>query len=151
VEFAYHRSLAPLMWVFVALASLEALVVHPVMSALDWRVALALTAISVSSIAWFVLLIRSFKRLPVMVGEGQVLFRAGTLRKVAVPLGNIAAVRRNWPSEALKAPGVLNLGLMAYPNVLIELREPMAGRRPVVAIAHKFDDPDAFVAALEGV
>ena len=45
---------------------------------------------------------------------------------------------------------MLNLSLLAYPNVLVVLAEPVAGRRgrPIRAIAHRLDDPSAFVEAV---
>lgn len=47
---------------------------------------------------------------------------------------------------------MLNLGLIAYPNVLVELAEPVRRRRRAIrAVAHRFDDPAAFIAALESV
>lgn len=94
------------------------------------------------------MVIVSFRRLPVIVGHDQVLMRAGRLRAVRVPLDEIAEIRTRWDSEEMKARDVLNLALIAYPNLMLELRRPLAGRRAIHRVAHRFDDPAAFHGAL---
>lgn len=147
-DFPYHRSLAPMLWMFVLLAGTELFVVHFLVSFWSVPVALILSVLSLATIVWMIGLIRSLKRLPVRIADGKLVFRAGTLRCVETPLINIAGVRLHWSAEDLKAPGVLNLALIAYPNVIVDLVEPVPGRRPVRAIAHRLDDGAAFVKAL---
>jgi hypothetical protein len=144
----YHRSLAPMMWVFFGLACTELVVVHFLVALWDWRVALALSLVSVSGIVWLGMVIASFRQLPVIVGDHQVLMRAGRLRAVRIPLGEIAEIRMRWDPEEVKGRDVLNLALIAYPNVMLELRRPLAGRRAIRRVAHRFDDPAAFHGAL---
>ncbi|MBO9713808.1 hypothetical protein [Sphingomonas sp.] len=149
-EHPYHRSLSPLMWVFVVLASIELVVVHLLAGLLmGWWVAAALSLLSVLTITWIVALIRSFAHMPVLVGEQAVLMRAGRLKSISVPFDRIAGIRREWESGTLKDRSVLNLALIAHPNVLIDLTEPIGkGRRRIRAVAHCLDVPDAFVAAV---
>jgi hypothetical protein len=152
LAFTYARSLAPMMWVLVALGCGELLVVH-LLVALLWSpmAALVLTLAALAAIAWLVLLIRSMGRLPVLVGEREVVMRAGALKAVTVARSNIAAVETSFPPGFLRRPGVLSLALLAYPNVALELREPLASRRRGAAIewiALRLDEPAAFVAAL---
>ena len=150
VAFAYHRALAPLMWAFVALASLELFVVHFLVSIWSVRAALILSALTLASILWFVLLIRSFKRLPVLIEADALLMRSGRLMAVRVPLAQVAGVRTDFTSEALKSRSVLNLAMLSYPNLLIDLKEPIRRRRRLIGhIAHRLDDPAVFVAALK--
>jgi hypothetical protein len=147
--FHYHRSIAPMMWVFVALASIELVVVHFLLAL--WRpwVALAVSLITLPSLIWLLRTIASFRRLPVMIEDDRLLLRTGGLRSVAVPLSQVAGLRANWTGDDLKGPGVMNPALIAYPNVWIDLSGPVAGRRgPVRAIAHKLDDPEAFAEEL---
>ena len=92
--------------------------------------------------------IRSLKRHPVLIADGEVRFRLGRLRDVPVPIERIANLRTSWPAGFHKRAKVLNLALLSYPNILVELREPLPGRRPRWAIAHRLDDPGAFAAAL---
>jgi hypothetical protein len=150
-SFSYARGVAPLLWAFVALAGTEMLVVHLLVALLLSKVlALVLTLASLATIAWIVLLIRSFRRLPVLVGDEALVMRTGFLTRIEVPRASVAALRGAFTRAELKQPGVLNLALLAFPNVLVELGAPAAfGRRgPIRATAHRLDDPDGFRAAL---
>jgi hypothetical protein len=148
-EHPYHRSIAPMMWVFAGLAGLELVVVHFLLALWNWRVAVVVTLVSLAGVIWLVRAIRSFRRLPVLVSPERVTFRVGHIARLEVPLANIAGVRTAWDSAEIKQRGVRNLALIAYPNVLVELAEPLAGRRATRAVAHRFDDPASFIAALE--
>lgn len=148
-EHPYHRSLAPMMWVFAGLAGIELVVCHFLLALWDWRVALAVSLVSLAGVIWLVGAIRSFRRLPVLVDDERVTFRAGRIARIEVPLSGISNVRTQWDGAELKRGDVLKLALIAYPNVLVELSEPLrARRRAIRAVAHRFDDPQAFVAAL---
>jgi len=123
---------------------LVALLLSPVL-------ALALSAVSLATIAGLVTLIRSFDRLPVWVGDETLVMRAGLLIRIEVPRASVAAIRGAFTRAELKQAGVLNLALLAFPNVLVELTAPVPhGRRakPVWAIAHRLGDPDGFRSAL---
>ena len=147
--FAYHRSLAPMLWVLVAISIVEMTVVHALIALWKPAVGLVLSAASLLGIVWLVRLIRSFTRLPVLVGEDLVVMRAGTLRRIDVPANAIAGLRATWTAETIKDSAVLRLSLLAYPNVVIDLAEPIVvGRRTIRAVAHRLDDPGAFSAAL---
>lgn len=150
LAFAYHRALAPMLWVFVAVATLELFVVHILVSIWSVRLALALSALTVASILWFVWLIRSFRRLPVLLDEAGLLMRSGGLVSICIGLPDVSGVRGHFPSEALKSRAVLNLAMLSYPNVIVDLAEPIRrGRREIRHIAHRLDDPAGFVAALD--
>ena len=74
--------------------------------------------------------------------------RAGRLKAVDVPLDQIAEIRTQWVGEELKARDAVNLALIAYPNIVVELRSPIRARRRLIQrIGHRFDDPSAFQAA----
>ena len=151
LSFGYHGKLAPLLWVFIGLATIELFVVHFLISFWSGTVAAILSLLSLAAILWLVLLIRSMKRLPVVVEADRLVMRNGSLMVVEVAGTNIAAVRTNFPSEALKSASVLNLGLLSYPNVLVELREalPHGRRRAIAAVAHSLENPIGFAAATE--
>lgn len=150
VAFSYSRALAPLMWAFACIVAVELLVVHLLVAVLWSQIAAwILSALSFATLVWAVLLIRSFERLPVLVDAGGVTMRVGTLKSVRVPADRIAGVRTSWPGEALKRRGLLNLAMINYPNVLIEIDPPLSsGRRAVPAVAHRLDDPAGFAAAV---
>jgi hypothetical protein len=152
MAFAYHRSLAPMLWVFVALASAELVIVHLLLVLWKPWLAWTLSALSFATIGWIVGVILSFRRRPVRIADGALVMRAGALKRIVVPLDRVAGLRAGWSAADLKRRDVLNLALLAWPNVVVELTEPIAMRgRPIRAIAHKLDDPAAFAAALRGL
>lgn len=147
--FSYHRAIAPMMWAFVGLAVAELIVVHFLVAL--WRpwIAAALSLLSLVTILWFVSVIASFRRLPVQIDGERLVMRVGTLRSVEVPLAAVVGVRSDWSSEALKAGGVVNLALLAHPNVLVDIGTALEHRgRPINAIGHRLDDPAGFACAL---
>jgi hypothetical protein len=149
--FRYDRALAPLLWAFASIMAIELAVVHLIVSALWSRTAaLILSLLSLATLAWIILLIRSLKRLPVLVDEAGVTMRVGALKGLIVPRERIAAVRTDWPREMLKQRSVLNLALLNYPNVMLDLDPPIPSRRRSVrSVAHRLDNPGGFVAAVE--
>jgi len=150
LSFSYRRALAPPVWAFACIMAVELVVVHLLVSALSSRIAaLILSIASLAILVWTILFILSFRRLPVLVDEAGVTMRLGSLRSVRVPRDRIAGVLTGWPGEALKQRTVLNLALINYPNVMLDLDPPLAGRRrAIAAIAHRLDDPAGFVAAV---
>jgi len=148
--FPYHRGLAPLLWVFAFIMAAELLVTHLLVSALwSGTAAFIFSAISLAALLWTLFFIRALKRRPVLVDADGVTMRVGSLGSVRVPAGSIAGLRTSWPREALKQRGVLNLALINYPNVMLDLDPPLPARkRPLTAIAHRLDDPAGFAAAV---
>ena len=145
--FAYHRSVAPMLWMFVAIAGTEMVVVHGLV-ALRWpAAALVLTALTLPALVWFVRAIHAMRRLPVLIEPDRLVMRAGGIKAVAIPLENIARVAAvdGLPKERRRT--TLNLALLAHPNVVVELRHRLPGRRGWGAVAHRLDEPAAFVAA----
>lgn len=151
--FGYSRALAAPMWVFACIMAVELIVVHLLVSALWSRTAAAiLSVLSLAALIGMIAFIRSLKRLPVLVDEEAVTMRLGSLRSVRLPAAQIAGLRTSWTREELKGRGVLNLALINYPNVIIDLDPPLArGRGRLRGIAHRLDDPGAFAAAVGGL
>ena len=94
--FAYHRAVAPMVWAFFGIASVELVVTH-VLVAL-WRpgVAMALSLVSLTGIVWLVATVRSFKRLPVLIEDDRLVMRVGTLKRVDVARGDVLGSRADW-------------------------------------------------------
>lgn len=148
--FSYHRSLAPMLWTLIAISLVEMATVHFLIALWKPWLGAILSLVSFALIVWLVRLVRSFRRLPVTVGEGRIVMQAGTLRRIEIPAAMIAGLRAEWTAETLKDRSIARLSLLAYPNVVIDLREPMLTRRgrPIHAVAHRLDDPAAFSVAL---
>lgn len=153
LAFHYHRSLSPMLWVLIALSCCEIAVVH-LMVALLWSETLAavLSVLTLLGIIWLAMVLRSFRRLPVLLGEQNLVWRAGSLKQVEVPLAAVAGLRKDWDGAAVKRRDVLNAALIAYPNVVVDLAAPVSiGRgRQVTALAHRLDEPIGFTQALAG-
>jgi hypothetical protein len=151
LTFSCDRALAPILWAFASIMAVELVIVHIFVSAL-WsvRAAAILSALSLAALVWLVVLIRSLKHLPVVVDRDGVTMRVGSIRSVRVPRDRIAGVRTAWAREALKQRSVLNLALMNYPNIMLDLDPPLPARsRNIEAVAHRLDDPAGFVAAVD--
>lgn len=146
--FSYHQAVAPLVWVFIALASIELLVDELLVAHWSRTVALVLGVLTLGSMIWLIGTVRSFARRPVLITPDALVMRVGALKSVTVPLAQVAGLREHWVGADLKRRNVLNLALFAYPNVLVDLRTPRSGRREVIALAHRLDNPAAFAAAL---
>ena len=149
LRFPYHAAVAPMMWMLVAIGTVELAVTHVLLSFWSRPVAIGLSLVTLGGLAWIVRVIVSMRNRPVLLGADRLVMQVGTMRSVSVPLAQVAGLRPAWNAAAVKHRSVLNLALLAYPNVVVDLVAPLPGRRGVVAIAHRLDDPAAFAAALE--
>ncbi len=137
--------------VLLGLAIVETIVVHIVAVALwGWRVTIGLSLLDIGAMLALVRLLRSFRRLPVILDGRKLTMRAGILRSVTLDLDAIAGFRTSWDSDAIKRRTTLNLALIAWPNVVFDLHEPIEVRRRriISTIAHRLDDSASFQAAI---
>lgn len=152
--FAYHRYLAPMIAVLLVLQLIELSVVHLLVMLWSPTLAYVLLAISAWGVLWILALLKSLRLRPILLTEQGVRVRAGLLIDVTVPFDRIAAVREPSGGQEVKAKTTLNAALLAWPSIVIELREPMRlpgplGReRLVEKVAFKLDDTAAFHAQL---
>ncbi|MCI4589203.1 hypothetical protein MOK15_03685 [Sphingobium sp. BYY-5] len=150
--FSYHHATAPMMWVLFGLMGIEAAVLHFCVALWKPWLALLLSLFSLSAMAWLIIFIRSLTHCPVLLSDDGLSWRCGNVRRIDVPVAQIAGIRYDWDGALIKARDTFNGALVAYPNIVIDLREPVAlGRRKIRRLAHKLDDPQAFVAALAGL
>lgn len=145
--FAYHRGIAPMMWAFASLAIIELVVVHFVV-AMHWpSIGWPLTILSATGLVWLIAWIRSFAKRPHRLEGGVLHLYCGSLRHLGVPLENVARVESQWQAGAMRAPGAINLALIAHPNRVLHLEQPCGRLRTIFL---RLDDPVAFDAALAG-
>ena len=138
-----------MMWAFVGIALIELVVDHLLVAL--WRpwVAVALSVVSLAGVVWLVRLVLSLKQLPVLIEGDRLVMRVGTLKRIDLARAQVAGLRPQWDAEAFRRGGVVKLSLLAWPNVVVDLTEPVAGwRGPVRAVAHRLDDSAAFAEAL---
>ncbi|MGU3391035.1 hypothetical protein [Sphingomonas sp. M1A8_2b] len=146
---SYHKAIAPMIWVLIRLSTVELLVVHLLLPHWWPRVSAFVAMGTVIGIVWLVAVVRSLLGMPVLLEAEQLTMRVGRLRSVRVPIGQIGGLRLSCDPATLKQRNVLNLALIAYPDVVVDLTAPIAvGRRRISTIAHRLDDPAGFAAAL---
>jgi hypothetical protein len=143
--FFYTQAIAPMMWTFVAIAGVELVIVHFLLAFWSHLAAILLSAVSLAGIAWLVVGIRSFAKRPVTLDDRELVLRVGTLKQVVVPLSNIAGLGE---VAGTNKKAMLNLALIAHPNIVVTLRDPIGRRGGIRAIGHRLDDPGAFAAAI---
>lgn len=149
LPFAYHRGIAPMIWVLIILSGIELAVVHVLIAFWNGWAALIVSLMTGVGMVWLIALVRSMPRLPVLLDDKRLVLRVGFVRRFDIRLCDIAGVRTSWESRAEKAKAVSNLALIAYPNVMIDLKQPVAaGRRTITTVAHRMDDLPGFLTAL---
>jgi hypothetical protein len=151
--FAYHRQLAPMLWVFAALALVEIGVVHLLLSNWNRVAALLLDCVGGAALVALLALLFSLRRRPVELGSS-LKVRAGFLLAADVPLGEIAFAQSGFAPADYMPGSLLKASLIASPNVLVLLRRdidlpgPLGRSQRVHAIALALDEPARFLLAL---
>jgi hypothetical protein len=151
LSFSYHRGIAPMLGVILGLALVETCVVHIVAMAFwGWKVATALGLLDLSVMVMLVRMLRSFRLRPVTIEGRRVVMRLGHKLAVPIEIDNIAGFRASWDAAAIRQRTTLNLALIAWPNIVFDLREPIKVRRRriISTIAHRLDDSASFHAAM---
>lgn len=146
MTFAYYRSLTPIIGVLLALALIEAMVAHLVVIAYWGRTAAIVVGVAdLSLFGALVGLLRSFRRAPISLADGVLTMRTGFRLTMPIDIANVSGFRAQWNAEELRRPDVLNMALATWPNVMLELSQPvLRRRRQIAAIAHCVDDPATF-------
>ncbi len=138
--------MAPILWVFFALALIELFAVHLLVAtrwpAVGWPLSIA----SGCGVLWLALLIRSLPRRPHRIEGRQTVLNFGSLHDVTLDLADIAAVEASWESGGDTARDSLKLSGIAYPNRCLVLAKPLPRGKGRVFI--RLDDSAAFDAAL---
>ena len=153
--FAYHRHLVPIASVVMVLQTIEIGTVHLLVGLWSPTAALILSILSAAALVYLIGLVKSFRLKPVLI-EGDILrVRTGILIDRSIPLKNIAAIRTSFASEEVKSRACLEAGLLAWPNILVELNQPVADpgllrrERTFTSVAFRLDDPNAFVRLMQ--
>jgi hypothetical protein len=156
LPFAYHRHLAPMMGVLLALQAIEIGVMDVVLRLWSPRVANLLLELGIVALLYFIGLIRSLRLRPILLTAGGLLIRSGVLAQQRVAFADIAQLAPEVTAAEVNAATTRNMALLAWPNVIVRLARPIARkpllreRPPIRALAFRVDDPAAFHAALAG-
>ncbi|KWV94969.1 hypothetical protein [Erythrobacter sp. AP23] len=153
--FDYHRFLLPMIYVFLALQAIELAVMHFLLMQWNATVAWIWFGLGIASGLWIIGLAQGFRLHPVLLTDEGLRVRSGIMVDVLVPYAAIAGVVPSVDAEQVKAKDTLNHAVLSWPNVMLELDQPIIVRpligaeRKIVRIALRIDDSAAFLAALE--
>lgn len=155
IGFGYHKHLVPVFSVILVLQLLELGVVHVLVAIWSPTAALILSALSAAGLVYLVGLLKSFRLKPVLLDDHGIRVRTGILVDRHIPLAAIATVRTSFSSAEVKRQGTNEAGLFAWPNILVELKQPiddpglLRPHRKMTAIAFRLDEPNEFVRLVE--
>lgn len=146
--YAYYRHLTPMAVTLLALQVIEVAIHHLLLAHWSAFAAYVLFVLSDVGLIYVIALIKSFRLRPVLLTPEGVRVRAGLLIDRFVSYDAIAGLETSFDSVLVKDKATLNAGLLAWPNLVLRLHDPLPGRRPRTAIAFRLDDPEPFVRAL---
>jgi hypothetical protein len=152
--FAYHRHLTPMAATLLSLQVIEVAIHHLLLAHWSRWGAYILFVVSDVGLIYMVGLIKSFRLRPILLTPEGVQVRTGIAIDRFVAYVDIATIETGFDAALIKNKGTLNLGLLAWPNIVLRLNAPMPRRKrlstrpPITAIAFRLDDPEPFVRAL---
>lgn len=153
--FSCHGQTAPMLWALLGLQSIELGVTHLLISHWSERAAIVLSLLTFGGIVYMIAFIRSLRLHPILLTEDGLHLRTGLLSQRFVRYHEIAEALAFPTSEQVNAAETLNMSILAWPNMIVRLREPVPRKRffrarpPITAIAFRPDRPDAFLATLK--
>lgn len=151
-SFTAERSELPMLYVLLALGSIELLVVHLLVSLASPAAAWVLSAVTILGVVQIATIVRRVKRRPTLVTGDGLVIRSAKGYELTLPWNRVAAVEPIGFGPEPKGPDVLRASLLSHPNVLVRATEPFTVRqlgltRTASAAALRVDQPAAFLAA----
>jgi hypothetical protein len=149
-KYYYHQAVAPMLWVLLVLSLIELFVMHFLISFWSETVAIILSLLTVLSIIWLVTLLLSFKKFPVILHEDCIQMHSGNLQSYTLAISNIAGLRTDITADELKEKDIVNLALLAHPNIVIDLKNGIKKDgakkgRIINSVAHRLDNIEQFL------
>jgi hypothetical protein len=151
--FSAERSELPMLYVLLAIASIELFVVHILVSLVSPAVAWVLSAITVAGIIQIATIVRRIKQRPILVTDTGIVIRSAKGFEVDLPWGSITSVKPIGYGPAPSGDNVLGAALLAHPNILVETTRAFTvsrlGRsRSASSLTFRVDEPEAFIGAV---
>lgn len=152
--FHYHRQLAPMLWVFAALAFVELGVIHLLLWHLNHIAAYAVDLVSGGALLLILALLAAMPSRPVELDAAALRVRVGPLIDARVPLDEVAFAQSGYAPADYMPGSLFKASLLAHPNVVVLLRRdidlpgPLGRPRRVHAVALALDEPARFLLAL---
>lgn len=155
--FSYYRHVRPTFFMFLAIASIEAIAAHFLFMRANPVVRWIVFVIDDVGILYLLAFTLSLSKLPILIGRGGLRVRAGILIDQWIPIEEIASVRQALSLSTEEKGRMLKASLMAYPNTVVTLKRPMSlslplrGERSVDLIGLHPDDATGFMKSLNGM
>jgi hypothetical protein len=154
--FSYHRKsgYGALLGALLLVFAFETLGIHFLLQRWSPVAAWIFTASSLYAMAVLIADARAQRRRPIVLADGVLQVRIGLRWTVAVPLAAVAEVSEVRTPLPRRAPGYLRAAVLAPPQILLVLREPLMAqgpygiRRPVTRIGLAVDEPERLRMAL---
>ena len=149
--FTSEGSELPLLYVFLALASVELLVVHFLVSLASPAAAWILSGLTALAIVQILMIVRRIKARPTLATADHLIVRSAKGHQFVLPWKQVELVEKVGFGPEPKGFDVLRASLLSHPNVLVTIQKPVRSRRfgrerSVRKIALRLDDPDTFLA-----
>jgi hypothetical protein len=143
--FTRHRYELPMMGAFFVIGAMEMFAVHLLVSLWSPAVAWMLTALTLMFLAHIALLVHGLMTWPTLIDDTGVTVRHGRRSEIFVPLSQVTGSEDVAFRPEEKGPHVFRASLMASPNVILRLAEPVSWRRKrLERISMRLDEPAAF-------
>jgi len=148
--FAYHKHLAPMCTALLLLSAIEIAAYHLLVGHWSRTAAVIMFILSDIGFIYLVGLIKSFRFKPILLTPEGLRIRTGFLMDQFIPFGAIASVQTSFTGERVRDSATLNAALLAWPNILLQLNQPMhrhsllKGSKPFHTVAFRLDDPEPF-------
>ena len=155
--FSNHFVARPMLYAFLAIASIELVIGHILLRSLDQWIGNLHLALGVLFCLYIIGIIRSFSSLPTTVIASQVDVRMSVMFHAKFRADQIRNVSGISSLPISKGDAVANAAIVVAPNTLIELKEPLEVQRlfkpPMKTrfIALYLDDAQAFMSHLEAI
>ncbi len=114
-----------MMWFMLLLSTIELIVMHFLLSLFHKGLALFVSVLTVVSILWLIRFLMSLRKFPVLLSADKLVMRLGNAIEIKIDRDNVVGTRQSWSDEILKKDKIPRLSLLAYPNVVIDLKEPV--------------------------
>lgn len=146
VSFTRHRYEMPTLAVFIAIAVVELLVVHLLVSLWSATAAWVLSGLTALMLGQIVLLVDGMIRWPTIIDSDGITVRYGRRGEIFVPLAQVVSVEDVAFRLEEKGADTFRATVLAQPNLAIRLSEPLKyKRRNLLSIAMRLDEPASFL------
>ena len=153
--FTNNKSISPMMYAFLSIAIVEAILFHYLAHFLPKIIYIPLIMVGDFFILYAVGLTKSLRLYPTYISNDTLRLRVGIFIDLTFIPSDILSITGVTSSDEFRSEGCVKASLLAYPNVIVNLSRPIQNPLPfklrdkVSSIALKFDDAASFTNAVQ--